>query len=322
MAGRDYTTSGLLAAIRAEGSIPDEDPDATDAKLLLAADRVYDRVFVPAVRKAVSDFYVTSSYLTITAGTAEYRVPHRAVTSSVRAVVVQDTGGREYPLVPLPLADRHNFYPSSQSFPSYYCLADDKIVLLPTPNNSSQTLRIVHEYRAGKLILPADAALISAVAAPVVTDDTALYVVGTSGTFDPTDPTPCDVVDHLAPFSVIGFDGSFDGSVPVIGATLELNTRYQAPVAGNYICPVGETPIPQIPAELHGLLALYTAGWYLMPTDPSTGQNLISQAQASLTDALALLSPRQIGRQMKIKSESSLLRRGARFGGGFGDWRP
>lgn len=321
MAGRDYTTTGLLAAIRAEGSIPDEDPEATDAKLLLLADRIHDRVFVPKVRKAVSDYYTTSDYLTVEAGVGEYRIPHRAVTSSVRAVVLVDSSGREQELSPIPLADRHTYSTGTSGRPSFYCIVDDMVVLLPRPNTSDLELRIVYEYRPSKLVLVADVAIISAIALVTSADGLDVYQVGASSGFNPTDETACDVVCAQAPFSVIARDGVFDGSIPVLGKALSISDHCRAPLVGDYICPLGETPVPQLPAELHGLFALYCAGWYLKPTDPGTSQTLIDAAESASNDALALLSPRQVGKQMKMRPTASMMRRGRR-GGGFSDWRP
>ena len=322
MSGRDYTATGLIASFRAEGSISPDDPNATEADILLLADRIIERHFVPGVRKALADYYITYDDIALEANVKEYRIPYRAVTSSVRSVVFVDGSDNEFELVPVPPTTRFTYAQARSGYPAGYTIIDDVLCVLPTPANSTGTLRVWYEYRPGKLILPATAALISTISEPVLTDGDNIYAVATTGTFDPADPTPCDVVCGRAPFSVIARDASFDGTVAVLGATLTLDTRWRDPLVGDYICPVGETAFPQIPAELHSALALMMAGEYLKATDPQTSAELIKEAKEARQMAWGMLTPRQHGRQMKLKSTSSRLRGYGVRSGGFGDWRP
>lgn len=323
MSGRDYTATGLIASFRAEGSISSDDPNATEADILLLADRVIERHFVPGVRKALADYYVSYDDIALEANVKEYRIPYRALTSSVRSVVFVDSSNNECELMPVAPTVRFSYSQARSSYPSGYTIVDDMLCVIPTPANSSGTLRIWYEYRPGKLILPTAAALIGTISDPVLTDGDNVYAVATTGTFDPADPTPCDVVCGKAPFSVIARDGSFDGSVAVLGATLTLETRWRDPLVGDYICPVGETPFPQIPAELHSALALMMAGEYLKATDPQTAAELIREAKEARQLAWGMLTPRQHGRQLKLKNTTSQLRgRGVGRRNGFGDWRP
>ena len=322
MSGRDYTATGLIASFRAEGSISPDDPNATEADILLLADRIIERHFVPGVRKALADYYITYDDIALEANVKEYRIPYRAVTSSVRSVVFVDTSDNEFELVPVPPTTRFTFNQARSGYPAAYTIVDDMLCVLPTPANSSGTLRIWYEYRPGKLILPTAGALIDTISEPVLTNGDNVYAVATTGTFDPADPTPCDVVCGRAPFSVIAREASFDGTVAVLGATLTLDTRWRDPLVGDYICPVGETAFPQIPAELHSALALMMAGEYLKATDPQTSAELIKEAKEARQMAWGMLTPRQHGRQMKLKSTSSRLRGYGVRSGGFGDWRP
>lgn len=318
MTARDYTTAGLLEAIRAEGSIPQEDPNATDAKLLSLADRVMDRFFVPAVRIAIADFYVTHQDQDVEAGVSEYTIPHRAVTNSVRSVVYVDSSGNQFPLAPVALTDRYKFG-TATGVPSRYTIRDHAVVVMPIPANTTGTLRIVYEYRPNALVLMTRAAVITG-----ITELSALsYQVSTTGDFDPTDPTDCDVIAGRAPFSVLAFDAEFDGSVPIIGAGLEFSSvPVILPQAGDYICQLGETVVPQLPAELHSSLALVCAGWYLKATSPDEAQELLAEGKEALKMVQQTLASRQKGEQKKIKPSQSMLRRGFSGGGGFNDWRP
>lgn len=324
---QDYTTTGLLDSIRVEGSLPADDPNATDAILLALADRVISRMFVPAICKALADYYVEEYELQLEAATGEYRLPYRATGSTLRAVVYVDSSEREYELTPVPLSQRHQYSLTSQLVPAHYTIRDDMVVLLPTPSSSSGSVRFVYEYAPGKLILPTSASKITAIVDTGTTSTLSgvvydVYIPTGTGSFAPSSPTACEMQSGWAPFAVYQRESLFDGVVPIVGANLFIPTGERPPIIGDYICPVGETPIPRIPAELHATLALACAGQYLRPTDPDTGKDLLSQAREDLSAQVSLISSRQKGRQQKIRSTTSLLRGRGVYRNTFGNWQP
>lgn len=319
MAGTDFTTAGLLAAIRAEGRIPDEATDGTDALLLTLADRILARRFVPKVRKAAVDFYTTQDDIDLEAGTAEYRLPERAVTTSVREVVYVDSSGREIPLSPVPLSTRHSYSLAQSSCPSLYALRDDVVILIPTPASSVGSVRVVYEYRPSKLILATAAAKIDTISLFANTNGYDLYQFTATGWDPNTANEPVDVVCGTAPFSVIHRTALYTSNVTPLALYIPEDTR--APVVGDYVCPRGESPIPQLPAELHSTLAAWCAAEYLKTISPDEAKALMDDAKESLDEAVHIMGSRQQGRQQKIKGGSAM-RRGSRSVNPFGDWRP
>jgi hypothetical protein len=302
-----------------------DDPDFTDSELIAVANRVMERRFVPLIRKVRADYYVTWEDQDIVADQQDYRIPVRSTTNSVRNVVWVDDTGRERVLDPVALTDRH-MYATTRGYPTAYAVQDDYLVLLPAPSAATGTLRVYFERRPSTLILIDPGEPEVTPPSTVRITDFALNDPPTTGlvTFDGDassfEDVPVDVVRHKPPFSLAIRDGEY--TTPFLLQVLSLNSWDRAPEAGDFLCLSGETPIPQIPPEMHPLLALATAAEAIRPLDAQAAGLLMVDYQDGMNEAVKLLQPRQQGRQQKLKNTSSMLRRGMRVvgGGTFSDW--
>ena len=326
-----FDTEELLEGIRGEGRIPEDDPDATDANLLAAADHQLKTRFVPMLRKARTEWYVTHEDQALVAGQAEYRIPARAATSSVRTVLWYDSSGNRFVCNPRTLSDQHAAARISGR-PGAYTIQDDRIILLPKPNRAMGTLRVYYERRPSTLILPEGAFALPESEAGLAYDITTTegYMYLTTGATNPATVGMeigglVDVVKAKPPFSACFTDAEITDIIgPLFGIYLVQveydSTAMQLPSVGDYLCNAGETPIPQLPPELHPLLALATAAQYLKPIDPAAAQELMLDYNERARDLSHILAPRQQGQQIKIRGASGMRRGSVRGGGTFGDW--
>ena len=330
-----FTTTELLADIRDQARIPADEGEASDVILLREATRVLHSIYVPAVRKARADYYVITADIPLLAGVATYSIPRRATTGSVRSVRVRRANNEEYGLAQVTLEDVPTGRTGTR--PTHFAINDDCIQLHPVPNNTTYQLRVTFEYRPSQLVVPTvgtNCAQVSTSTFNTTTDLFTLYA--TAGVF--TTASVVDVVRADPPFSsplidatllevaqVGGFDGlqlvSWTGSQSLPTATISAASPGAFGIkTGDYICSAGETVIPQIPAELHPLLALHTAARWLRPIDLETAAVLNAVADADLERMLHVLSPRKQGVQQKIKPRHSTLRVRRGYGpNSFGD---
>jgi hypothetical protein len=311
-----WTTDELVLDIRRQGSLSPDDPAYSDANCIAVANGELRRTFVPAIRRVRGEWYVTHVDVTLVADQAEYRIPHRAATNSVRQVFWLDTSSRIVgELTPSPLGDAID-YGSRGGRPAHYTIKDDRLVLMPFPNTALGTLRIMYERRPSTLVL-----LSSAQTVTDVFMTGALVSIRTNGAETAYDTLSIDVVRSKPPFSLAVRDSTVTVALSVI---LSPPASWDSlPEVGDYVCLAGESCVPQIPVELHPLLALATAIKLLRPTDAEYSRELQTELDLSLPAVLASLAPRQQGKQQKLRSTSSYLRRnlpgrGAR--GGFEDW--
>ncbi len=312
-----WTTSELLVDIRAQARVSDDDPGATDTILLSEATRQLHRIFVPMVRKARAEYYQAWADQALIASQAFYPIPPRSAMASVRGVLVVDATGRERPLTPYPTQDRWE-YTNRPGVPYHYMVVDDRLCLNPAPSTASLgTLRIIYEYRPGALVPVASCDTITSLHAST---STAPFDISSGGLF--AQGAVVDCIRHRPPFAA-----NFLGATITTKSVSEYTVltpaagMYRLPEVGDFICAEGETPIPQIPAELHPLLSQATAASYLNPIDPALAGELRNSLATELIEAQNLMSPRQQGTQIKIKSKSSYMRRRSAYRKGtFGDW--
>lgn len=325
-----WTTTELLEAIREDGRIPDDTPDATSAKLLRVANRVLAERFVPLIRRVRAEYYIHTRELALVADKAAYDLPAHAATNSVRLVFLQDSSGNRIELTPLTLSDRLGYTHSGT--PSKYTIEDDQIVLLPPPNAGAvgryTNVFVKYEVRPNTLVEASTCGLVS-VKTRTDASTVGFTVDNVSGGTFRTAIASSDEVDWVKgtpPFSpifisrVIGLYSSVTGAGILTTNSIAEDT-YRGSV-GDYMALPGETPIPQIPAELHPALAYAViANWYEV-IDPATTARFETKASSVSAQVEKALAPRQQGRQQKARG-SSLMRRHSvsrSRGGTFDDW--
>ena len=331
------TTTELLEAIRQDARVADDDPSATDEILLAEATRVLHRTYVPAVRKCRSDYYLSTAHIALEAGRAAYPIPRRSTTSTIRRVRVLNTAG--IPQAQLPPASLEDFGHAVATTPAAYAVTDSQIVVFPTPNAATQVLEVMFEYRPSQLILPAN--VLDQVVVVNYDAGTNVWSISTV-TNALADGDVFDIVRADAPFSTPVIDAvAFATGAGLFGYGVELVTymgTHPIGVTGtgwasasspinvqtlDYVCTAGESPIPQIPIELHPCLAMHTAAKWLTPIDPQGAEQLKANADADMVAVLEAMTPRQQGTQQRMRPRVRHVRTGGagfrRPGGTFGD---
>lgn len=299
MAVAGLTATELLAAIRRRGALPSGDPTFTDANLLLEADTQLAETFVPLVLKMRSDYYLRSEDQTIAAGQAAYPLPTRAMLSTLRKVEWIDSSGLEIEVFPIPVTDL-SIYSQQTGVPRDYAIRDDEIVLAPTPNAALGTLRVHYEYRPQSLVTSGF----------YVVDSTTSTAVTLTASVTWDADSRFDFVKGKAPFSLLGVDAdpaSTGSGVTLTFPSADIPSRLSA---GDYMCLPGQSPVPQLPAELHPTLALAVAAECVSQYSPDEGAILDAKLQRALETWTGTLAPRQRGRQIKQVNRNSAIRRG------------
>jgi len=335
MPGLTWNTSELLTDIRAQALLADDEPEAAAEVLLAEATRLLHTVYAPAVRRVRSDYYVQEATIPLAAGVSMYALPHRAVTASVRRVRWVDSAGRERALQPVSIEDagaaRHNVGRT----PEGYALLDGAVCVYPVPTAAEGYLLVLFEYRPAMLVETTSASLLAYAVIgvpgtpPAYADGVyTVQVSMTAGDIDIGDTF--DLVMLHPPFSTtllgatVTDSTSLGGGYYDLAATAEAGWREPVPLTGTrtgYCMTTDTSAIPQIPPELHPVLATHVAAKFLRSRDPEASKELLADAERRLKDVLGAMSPRKQGTQQKIRSTTSYLRnRRRRVGNTFADW--
>ncbi len=292
----DYTTVGLLSEIRRRARLDNADADFTDAALLAEADTQLSEVFVPLIMRTRSDYYLRHEDQTLVTDQQTYAIPYRAVASAVRQVCWIDSTGSETELQPVPPTETSQWATLSGT-PVYYAVRDDELVILPKPNAAIGTLRVWYEYRPAKLVGSGYFTVTAVTDADVTVNGSVTW----------TAASRFDFIKAKPPFTLLQADAAPTGAdTDTVVPFADLGDRVSV---GDYLCLPGESPVPQIPAELVSALALAVVAEVLLQYSPDESVIRISQLEKVLSEWGGILAPRHRGRSIKVVNRSSAMRR-------------
>lgn len=267
-----WTTSELLAAIKRAAMIPSTQVTFADSDLLSLADEELASALVPLVLSAREDYWSCSRDYATTDGFV--RIPYRASAGKVRGVSILDASGNERPLTRIPpeLAYRR------LSAPAFYVQANTLIIVNRT-GQSLPTLRVSFYLRPSRLVTVPEVARVIAFNKVAKT----LQLNNLPEAFDASQAF--DIMHSNPGFETVAFDqsGSFSGNVLTIPAGLPADVE-----VGDHVVLANESCIPQIPAELHPVLAQAVAARCLgalgdLEAEQSARAKLAQMMAAALT---------------------------------------
>lgn len=299
-------TTELLEDIRERGSIPSADLRFTDAKLLKAATKEMREGCVPLLHAAKSEHLVTPYTVAVTSGTAEYRVPPKAIGGGgLRDVVWTGTGGqpvslREIPVEELPM------WGNGPGTPVGYYMRSYAVVLVPTPNVTG-TLSLPYYLRPNELVATTAATTVTA----LETDTEGLLSL-TLDSVEPLGFTDGEFVSSVG-IDVLRATPAFETLSTVTGCTISsggviLSGQVSASAGvavGDYVALLGTSPVVQLPVEMLGLLAARTVRRALKAAGDARWKDYEADVAELEARAVQWLSPRNDGEVSSVSPFSS-----------------
>lgn len=277
-----FTTSDLLDDIKRRAMIPADQNTFADTDLLRFATDELRLSLLPMLLSEREEFYLTEAGAsqTLVANTAAYQIPVRAAGQMLRDAYITDSAGNIYNLARIEYDERPNFDNVTSGTPNHFYLRNNKIVLLPAPASSDYTLVTPYFIRPSKLVETASACQITDITGTTITVSAAA-----PSTFSSSVPT--DFVRATGGFECIEI-----GVTPtsVASTTFVYATVPDSLAVGDWICVAGESPIPQLPAELHPLLAERVAKKVMKALGDVNGAKLSEETIKEMTEGARLLT--------------------------------
>ena len=292
----DFSTVGLLAAIRRAAMLPSASATGTaDADLLALAN---EELWGPVTAKLLEvreEYLVTYSDTTLS-GT-EYRIPSRASAQALREAELRDSSGRIVHLTRY-RPEQLEAFTNSTATPQGFIVRGGYLVLVPSANSSLTTLRMYFHVRPSELTsAAADYEAITAIntSTRVVTVGS---TVGLTGSVDLVAATP-------------GFEVLTAGITATASdaTTLTFSSLPTGLAIGDYVCVAGKAPVPTIPVEMHRLLVLRTAKRVLLAQGDFESMEKLEREVAlyEQKELSTLLAPRVQGSIPKTTPRASVL---------------
>jgi len=277
-----YLSDDLVTNAKKRAKIPAAQASWSSAEILSSADEQTQSYVIPLIRRTREDYGL--QVLDFTLGTADaqgttgpYRIPYRAVGGAIRDVYLADVHGNPINVPRITPDDLE------QATWGVHFLGNALYFVNKTTQAAPVKLRMTYFMRPNRLVLQSGAAQVASF------DPVTRSVVCTSVPTSYTGQTSFDLVQGRPGFDTLAYD--FAGTVG--GTTFIFASNLPSDLAvGDYVCLTETTPIPQVPPELHPLLAQRVAVQYL----ESEGDPFLERAQATLArmeaDATTLLTPR------------------------------
>lgn len=235
----DYTTTGLLAQVRRRGMLPATSDALADDDLLAIATEELQSTVAALLTELHEEWLVTHKEESVSSSAYTFDIPERALFGVLRDVKVQE--GDDWVSMNYVEPEDEN------SGVDGYKFQDSSIVIVPTPTGSD-TIRLYYFRRPSALVATSACGKITAIntGTKTVTLDVFPATYTASVNYDFVKGTP-----H---FKSLGDDqdaSSVDAGAKTVTFTNALPTGL---AVGDYLCLTGESPIPQIPVELHKYL--------------------------------------------------------------------
>jgi len=263
MAGyKPYLTStDLIASVKRRASIPISQATFSNQDILDFANEEMQMGILPSVLQLHEEFFLAFEESALVANTNKYEIPYRAVGAKLRDIVYKDTGGNLYEMARISPDERVHYQFMDGSFNQAYRFYIENNAVVPVPgvgDNVVGSFVMAYYMRPNQLVTNDRAAIITAINTSglntILTLSSAPTVI--------VDGSTVDFLQTGPGHRTLKYDYLF-GS----GTVNQVNKTYTIPTAdmpsgivvGDYICLSQEAIIPQIPAELHPVLAQRTA---------------------------------------------------------------
>ena len=290
---QDYTTTALIAQVKNLTHEPTSSKSFTNDDFLAHADFVLQGELVPLIRSVREDYLVK---LKKYASASTVYLPPRAIGMSISNVqLVVNNNVNRIPIVSTYDIDTYIGSPTD----TFVCYFTGNILnILPTPTVGE--IWLYYFMRPGSLVLPSACAQITGIASNVLTCSSvpSTMLVGVT----------TDIVSQIPGFETYQMDTAITA---VTSNTITFADAVPSTVSiGDYVCIAGESPVPQLPVELHPLLAQMIA---VKVCEANGYEAKFNQAMAKLAQmketAMKLITPRNEQGPRFIQPDDSLIPR-------------
>ena len=307
-----YTTDTLIESVKRKAMLPSSTSTFQDADFLAFANEEMDLGVVPLVMSFHEDYLMYTQVVPLIPGIARYEIPARAMGNKTRDIQYQDNSGIIFEMTRIMIEDVPYFQngvvgPVSNSVRSFYLEGNEIVIAsVSSTSNLSGNLRVSYYMRCGELVAESRSARITNI-------NTVTGVI----TLDswPSNFSSAPLIDFTAitsPHKLITFDiqPTAYGSTASPRITVNLADIPLQLKVGDVVTNAEETIIPQVPLELHPMLAQRIALRCLEALGDVQGlQAAAAKLQEMESKAGNILDTRVEGAPFKIAPKHTFLRK-------------
>lgn len=299
------TVDNFLERMKRRITVPSNQVLLNDSQMLQMADDVMMERVVPLVISCNQNYFVYEETIAGVADQASYQIPYRSIARGLRDLKIRwgGEGNSVANMTLVALEDAHSWTNNAvSSYPRGFYFQGDKIMILPTPQDSNFTLYAYYNMQPNSLTLVANAAVVTGISSGVITCASvpSTFTVGTK-------------IDFIRGKSGAATLKPYDATITAVSSPTVTFLASEVPTdlaIGDYLSIAKTSPLVQLPDEAVPLLECWTAERILEAIgDLENAQVLAQRSQQVEMNLKMLLSPRVEGAQTKIINRNGLLRR-------------
>jgi len=302
-----YTSDTLIESVKRKASIPQTQQTFKEADFLAFANEEMDIGIIPHVLSYHEEYFVYTQRVPLEASVSRYQIPTRAVGNKLRELSYEDASGNIFEMTRITVEDIPSYQNTSisTSFTVFYVEGSD-IVLIPSVGSSaSGYLRFSYYIRPNEIVSESRTARITA----INTSTGELTVSSVPSVFEVTETF--DIIQTKTPHKTL----ALDLTASAINTTTKVVTFTAADLpsglaVGDHIALSYETKVPQIPSDLHSMLAQRVAARCLESLGDTQGLGSANNKLAEMEQKTGMIIDNRVeGAPQKVVNKHSSLKR-------------
>lgn len=306
-------SSTLIASVKRRAAVPDSQNLLQDNDFLAFANEELYMSVVPTVLTEHEEFFVTNYETPVLPSVSVYPIPYRAIGGRLRDIYYKDVQGRIQELTRINPEDQAYFSNTNvgTSYKAFYIQNNDVILVPAVTASPTGSLLMTYYQRPNELVLEERVAFITSISSDATTTTFFLdkLPIGMKTS------TELDILQTKSGHKTRAFD-LLPTNVNGVGSHSITFSKSSLPsdiVVGDYIAFAGECIIPQIPTDLHPVLAERVAARVLEALGDTAGLQAANAKIAELEEKTKILIENRVdGAPLKVLNRGSLLRQGKR----------
>lgn len=246
-----YTSNDIIESAKRRAAIPENQRTFQEEDFLAFMNEEMSLGLVPSVMRMKEDYLMRTVDVSLVEGQTRYDIPYRAIGNKLREVSFKDSNGNIYELTRVGVGDRPYYNsPNNPSQVYAYYVENNQLVFIASGSTSTGSLQITYYERPNELVLLESVGIISNI--DTTTGDISISNFPTNFSSSAT----YDLISIRSPHNSMAIDlvpTSVNSTTKVLTFTAS-----ELPIAlrvGDHLALATQSAIPQIPSDLHVVLA-------------------------------------------------------------------
>ncbi len=303
-----YTADELIKSVKMRASVPTSQNRFKDEDFLRFANEEMALGLVPTILRNHEDYFLISQDVPVVENKSKYSIPYRAIGNKLRELSFVDSNGNIFEMTRIGIADVPFYTKQSSSGIYAYYASNNEICLVPEQHNSASgcSLRFSYYIRPNSLVLLKNVGIISSI-------DRNTGILQLSQLPDDFNASlPLDLIQIKSPHKCLSLEitaVSMNSTSKTI--TLNIADIPDDLVIGDHVTKATESAIPQVPSDMHMILAHRVATRLMEAMGDTEGLQNANQKLSELEQqATTLIDNRIEDAPQKVVNRHSLLRTG------------